>query len=29
MTISNNSYSKLFKIYFDSEEYDDAQRVCE
>ena len=29
MTISNNSYSKLFKIYFDSERYDDAQRVCE
>lgn len=28
-TISNNSYSKLFKIYFDSEKYDDAQRVCE
>lgn len=29
MTISNNSYSKLFKIYFDSENYDDAQRICE
>lgn len=28
MTISNNTYSKLFKIYLDSEKFDDAQRIC-